>query len=44
MGKKIRLRPLLDSDAQALVNAALVGQLWNLPYTVVPLKDTKTIL
>jgi N-acetyltransferase len=39
-GKKIRLRPLLDSDAQALVNAASDGELWNLPYTVVPSKET----
>lgn len=39
-GKKIRLRPLLDSDAQILVNAASDGELWNLPYTVVPSQET----
>jgi N-acetyltransferase len=39
-GKKIRLRPLLDSDAQILVNAASDGELWNLPYTVVPSLET----
>jgi RimJ/RimL family protein N-acetyltransferase len=39
-GKKIRLRPLLDDDAQTLVNAAFDGELWNLLYTVVPSKET----
>lgn len=39
-GRKIHLRPLLESDAQILVGAASDGELWNLPYTVVPSKDT----
>ena len=39
-GKKIKLRPLLDSDAQILVNAASDGELWSLPYTVVPSQQT----
>ena len=39
-GKKIRLRPLLDDDAQTLVNAASEGELWNLSYTAVPSKET----
>jgi RimJ/RimL family protein N-acetyltransferase len=40
IGKKIRLRPLLDDDTQTLVNAASDGELWNLPYTVVPSLET----
>jgi RimJ/RimL family protein N-acetyltransferase len=40
IGKKIRLRPLLDDDTQTLVNAASDGELWNLPYTVVPSQET----
>jgi N-acetyltransferase len=39
-GKKIRLRPLIESDDQTLVNASSDGELWNLPYTVVPSKNT----
>ncbi len=39
-GKKIRLRPLQASDAEVLVKAAADGQLWNLPYTVIPSKET----
>jgi N-acetyltransferase len=39
-GKKVRLRPLFVGDSQALVNAASDGELWNLPYTVVPSKET----
>ena len=39
-GKKIGLRPLQESDASALVEAASDGQLWNLIYTVVPSKET----
>lgn len=40
IGKKIKLRPLLDGDAQILVNATSDGELWSLPYTVVPSKET----
>ncbi|HWW04234.1 GNAT family protein [Collimonas sp.] len=36
LGQRIRLRPLLASDADALVEAAADGELWNLPFTVVP--------
>jgi RimJ/RimL family protein N-acetyltransferase len=39
-GKKIRLRPLQASDAEVLVKAAADGQLWSLPYTVIPSKET----
>ncbi|SCX73154.1 GNAT family N-acetyltransferase [Variovorax sp. EL159] len=35
-GPRILLRPLLASDAPALVDAAADGELWNLPFTVVP--------
>ncbi len=35
-GPRIVLRPLLASDAAALVDAAADGELWNLPFTVVP--------
>jgi N-acetyltransferase len=35
-GTVVRLRPLLASDADALVQAAADGALWTLPYTVVP--------
>ena len=35
-GPRVRLRPLLASDAPALVAAATDGELWRLPYTVVP--------
>jgi RimJ/RimL family protein N-acetyltransferase len=41
VGTKIRLRPLLSSDGPALVRAAADGQLWNLPFTVVP--SVKTV-
>lgn len=37
---RIILRPLQRSDADALVNAARDGELWNLPFTVVPSPDT----
>jgi len=40
VGKTIQLRPLLASDAAALVTAAADGELWNLPFTVVPSADT----
>lgn len=39
-GPRIILRPLLPSDAEALVDAAQDGELWNLPFTVVPSRDT----
>lgn len=35
-GERIRLRPLLASDASALVDAACDGQLWNLRFSVIP--------
>jgi RimJ/RimL family protein N-acetyltransferase len=35
-GPRILLRPLLASDAAALVEAAADGELWRLPFTVVP--------
>ena len=40
IGKKIQLRPLLASDAAALVKAACDGELWKLPFTVVPSAET----
>lgn len=40
VGQRIRLRPLLTSDASALVEAASDGELWNLPFTVVPSSET----
>lgn len=39
-GKHIHLRPLLGSDADALVAAASDGELWRLNVTVVPSADT----
>lgn len=39
-GKHIHLRPLLESDADALVAAASDGELWRLNVTVVPSADT----
>jgi N-acetyltransferase len=39
-GPRIILRPLQHDDDGALVNAASDGQLWRLPYTVVPSKET----
>jgi N-acetyltransferase len=35
-GPRIQLRALSASDAGALVDAAADGELWNLPFTVVP--------
>ncbi len=35
-GPRVRLRELRASDADALVTAASDGELWNLPFTVVP--------
>lgn len=40
IGPRIRLRPLLASDGAALVLAATDGELWKLPFTVVPCADT----
>lgn len=40
IGERIRLRPLLVSDAAALIAAASDGELWNLAFTVVPAKET----
>ncbi|OLF55260.1 GNAT family N-acetyltransferase [Pseudomonas chlororaphis] len=39
-GPRILLRPLQRCDADALVSAAEDGELWNLPYTVVPSRAT----
>lgn len=39
-GQKIRLRPLMSKDAEALADAADDGKLWNLPFTVIPSKDS----
>ncbi len=39
-GQKIRLRPLMPKDAEALADAADDGKLWNLPFTVIPSKDS----
>ncbi|MEO6917583.1 MAG: GNAT family protein [Collimonas sp.] len=36
IGPQIQLRLLQESDAAALVAAAADGELWNLPFTVVP--------
>lgn len=40
IGQRIVMRPLQASDAQALVLAASDGELWNLPFTVVPSEQT----
>ncbi|AIR66228.1 GNAT family N-acetyltransferase [Cedecea neteri] len=39
-GQRIKLRPLELSDAPLLVEAASDGELWNLPFTVVPSAQT----
>ena len=39
-GPRIELRPLCESDARELVAAASDGELWGLPFTVVPSADT----
>ena len=39
-GPRIQLRPLLASDGAALIEAAADGELWNLPFTVIPSADT----
>lgn len=40
LGPRIRLRPLFAADSAALVEAAADGELWNLPFTVVPSAET----
>ena len=40
IGPRITLRPLLASDGPALVQAAADGELWNLPFTVIPSAET----
>ncbi|MBT2795100.1 GNAT family N-acetyltransferase [Paraburkholderia strydomiana] len=40
IGKTVELRPLERDHAQALIDAAADGQLWNLKLTVVPGPDT----
>lgn len=39
-GQRIVMRPLRPNDAQALVQAAADGELWALPFTVVPSAQT----
>lgn len=39
-GRHVRLEPLSLTDQQALVTAASDGELWTLPYTVVPSQET----
>lgn len=39
-GSLVTLRPLLHTDAQSLVDAAADGELWSLPFTVIPSADT----
>ncbi|MBV8679356.1 MAG: GNAT family N-acetyltransferase [Aquitalea sp.] len=40
LGNRIRLRPLVASDAAALLEAAADGELWKLSVTVIPSADT----
>ncbi len=40
VGQKIRLRPLMPNDAEALAAAADDGKLWNLPFTVIPSRES----
>ncbi len=40
VGPRVQLRPLLASDGDALVQAAADGELWNLPFTIVPSAET----
>jgi N-acetyltransferase len=40
IGPRIQLRPMLASDGEELVQAASDGDLWNLPYTIVPSAET----
>jgi N-acetyltransferase len=39
-GRHVRLEPLLLSHQDALIEAASDGELWTLPYTIVPSKET----
>lgn len=39
-GQHVRLEPLFLSHSDALVEAASDGELWTLPYTIVPSKET----
>lgn len=39
-GSLVTLRPLLQTDALSLVDAAADRELWSLPYTVIPSADT----
>lgn len=39
-GSLVTLRPLLKTDAPLLIDAAEDGELWSLPFTVVPSADT----
>ena len=36
VGERVELRPLTASDGPTLVEAATDGELWNLPFTIVP--------
>lgn len=40
IGPRVQLRPMLASDGEELVQAAADGDLWNLPYTIVPSAET----
>jgi RimJ/RimL family protein N-acetyltransferase len=40
IGPRITLRPMLASDGPDLVQAASDGELWKLPYTIVPSAET----
>ena len=40
IGPRIKLRPMLASDGDSLVQAAADGELWNLPFTSVPSAKT----
>ncbi|WP_078001691.1 GNAT family N-acetyltransferase [Izhakiella australiensis] len=39
-GARVRLRPMEYADAGLLVNAASDGELWKLPFTLIPSADT----
>lgn len=39
-GSLVTLRPLLHTDAQSLIDAAVDGELWSLPFTVIPSAET----
>ena len=40
IGPRIQLRPMLASDGPELVQAAADGDLWDLPFTIVPSAET----